>query len=75
MYRGIYSSISLIDNVQRVLLSQSYLSDILVAFIASQSQPGEAEDYPAPEDSFFGGLDTLFPIIFEVPVIFGSCLI
>lgn len=74
MYRGIYSSISLLNNVQRVV-SQSYLSDILVAFVASHSQPGEAEDNPAPENCFFGGLDTLFPIIFEVPVIFCGCLI
>ena len=53
-YRGIYGIISFIDNVQRVVLSQSYLSDVLVAFVASHSQPGEAEDNPTPKDCFVG---------------------
>lgn len=59
----------------RVVLSRSYLSDILIAFAASHSQPGEAEDNPTPKDPFLGGLDALFPIIFEVPVTFCGCLI
>lgn len=75
IYRGIYGYISLIHNVQRAVLSRSYLSDILVAFVASHSQPGKAEDNPAPKDCLFGGLDALLPISFKVPVIFCGCLI
>jgi hypothetical protein len=73
-YKYSHSKINL-GTGTHVTWKQSYLSDILVAFLASHSQSGEAEDNTATKDGFFESLDTPTPIIFKAPVAFCGCFI
>lgn len=52
-----------------------YLSDVFIGISASGSQPREADDSAASEDSRVVRLDAGIPVIFQIPALILFCFV